>query len=75
MNKEGFYTCKSRKEDKVLYMYNAIVLPQRYQTELLLRSHDQKWHQGICKIYQKVLKCFEWPGKKKVYEKRVNACL
>ena len=57
--------CKRRDEDKVLYKYNAIVLPQLYQTELLFRSHDQMGHQGIDKVYQRILKLFEWPGIKK----------
>ena len=32
LNKDGIVTCKKREEDKVLYKYNAIVLPQLYQT-------------------------------------------
>ena len=62
LNKDGIVACKRREEDKVLYKYNAIVLPQLYQTELLLRSHDQMGHQGIDKVYQRILKLFEWPG-------------
>ena len=53
---------QKREEDRVLYKYNAIVLPQLYQTELLFRSHDQMDHQGIDKVYQRILKRFEWPG-------------
>ena len=34
LNKDGIVACKRREEDKVLYKYNAIVLPQVYQTEL-----------------------------------------
>ena len=34
LNKDGIVACKRREEDKVLYKYNAIVLPQLYQTEL-----------------------------------------
>ena len=37
LNKDGIVACKRRDEDKVLYKYNAIVLPQLYQTELLFR--------------------------------------
>ena len=66
---------RRRDEDKVLYKYNAIVLPQLYQTELLFRSHDQMGHQGIDKVYQRILKRFEWPGMKKACEKWVTACL
>ena len=51
------------------------MLPQLYQTELLLRSHDQMGNQGIDKIYQRILKRFEWPGMKKACEKWVTACL
>ena len=67
--------CKRREEDKVLYKYNAIVLPQLYQTELLIRFHDQMGHQGIDKVYQRILKRFEWPGMKNACEKWVTACL
>ena len=62
LNKDGIVACRRREEDKVLYKYNAIVLPQLYQTELLFRSHDQMGHQGIDKVYQRILKRFEWPG-------------
>ena len=66
LNKDGgIVACKRREEDKVLYKYNAIVLPQLYQTELLFRSHDQMGHQGIDKVYQRILKRFEWPGMKR----------
>ena len=61
-NRDGIVACKRREADKVLYKYNAIVLPQLYQTELLFRSHDQMGHQGIDK---RILKRFEWPGLKK----------
>ena len=49
LSKDGIVVCKRREEDKVLYKYNAIVLPQLYQTELLFRSYDQMGHQGIDK--------------------------
>ena len=75
LNKDGIVACKRREEDKVLYKYNAIVLPQLYQTELLFRSHDHMGHQGIDKVYQRILKRFEWPGMKKACEKWVTACL
>ena len=65
LNKDGIVACKRREEDKVLYKYNAIVLPQLYQTELLFRSLDQMGLQGIDKVYQRVVKRFEWPGMKK----------
>ena len=32
-------------------------------------------HQGIDKVYQRILKRFEWPGMKKACEKWVTACL
>ena len=64
-NKDGIVACKRRDEDKVLYNYKAIVLAQLYQTEHLFRSHDQMGHQGIDKVYQRILKHFEWPGMKR----------
>ena len=75
LNKDGIVAYRRRKEDKVLYRYNAIVLSQLYQTELLFRSHDQMGHQGIDKVYQRILKRFGWPGMKKACEKWVTACL
>ena len=75
LNKDGIVACKRRDEDKVLYKYNAIVLPQLYQTELLFRSHNQMGHQGIDKVYQRILKRFEWSRMKKACEKWVTACL
>ena len=65
LNKDGIVACKRREEDRVLYKYNAIVLPQLYKTELLFRSHDQMDYQGIDKIYQRILKRFEWPWNEK----------
>ena len=71
LNKDGIVACKRREEDKVLYKYNAIVLPQLYQTELLFRSDGPSRDQ----VYQRILKRFEWPGMKKACEKWVAACL
>ena len=51
------------------------MLPELYQTELLFRSHDQMGHQGMDKVYQRILKRFEWPGMKKACEKWVTGCL
>ena len=75
LNKDGIVACKRRDEDKVLYKYNAIVLPQLYQTDFLFRSHDHMGHQGIDKVYKKILKRFERPGMNKACEKWVKACL
>ena len=75
MNKDGIVACKRKEEDKVLYKYNSIVLPQLYQTALLFRSHDQMGHQGVDKVYNRIQKRFEWPGLKKACEKWIAACL
>ena len=72
LNKDGIVACKRREEDKVMCEYNAIVLPQLYQTELLFSSHDQMGYQGIDKLYQRTLECFEWSGMKKSCEKGPN---
>ena len=74
LNKDGIVACKRKEEDKVLYKYNSIVLPQLYQTELLFRSHDQMGHQGVDKVYNRIQKRFEWPGLKKACEKWIAAC-
>ena len=75
LNMDGIVSCKRREEDKVLYKYNAIVLPQLYQKKFLFRSHDQMYHQGIDKVYQRNLKRFEWPAMEKACKKGVTACL
>ena len=59
LNKDGIVACKKREEDKILYKYIAIVLPQLCLTELLLRSLDQMGHEGLDKVYQRILKRFE----------------
>ena len=75
LKKDGIIACKQKEEDKVLYKYNSIVLPQLCQTELLFRSHDQMGHQGVDKVYNRIQKRFEWPGLKKACEKWISACL
>ena len=67
--------CKPKEEDKVLYKYNSLVLPQLYQTELLFRSHDQMGHQGVDKVYDRIQKRFDWPCLKKACEKWISTCL
>ena len=75
LNRDGIVACKRKEEDKLLYKYNSLVLPQLYQTELLFRSHDQMGHQGVDKVYNRIQKRFEWPGLKKACEKWISACL
>ena len=74
LNKNGIVACKRKEEDKVLYKYNSIVLPQLYQTELLFRSYDQMGHQGVDKVYNRIQKRFEWPGLKIVRSGSPHAC-
>ena len=62
LNMNEIVASKRKEEDKVLYKYNSIVLPQLYQTELLFRSHDQTGHQGVDKVCNRIQKRFEWPG-------------
>ena len=66
LNKDRIVACKGKEEDKVLYRYNLIVLPQLY---------DQIGHQGVDKVYIRIQKRFEWPGLKKASEKWISACL
>ena len=75
LSKDGSVACKRREEHKVLYKYNAIVLAQLYQTELFFRSHDRMGHQGINKVYQSILKRFEWLESEKACENWVTSCL
>ena len=75
LNTDGIVACKCIEEDKALYKYNSIVLPQLYQTELLFRSHDQMGHQGVDKVYNRIQKRFEWPGLKKACENWISACM
>ena len=67
--------CKRKDEEKILHNHNLIILPQLYQTEVLFRLHDQKGHQWIDKVQQRILHRFDWPGLRKACERWVNACL
>ena len=59
LNQDGRVACKRREEDKVMYKYTAIMLPQFYQTKFLFRSHEQMGHQGIDKVYRRIMKSCE----------------
>ena len=54
---------------------NLIILPQLYQTEVLLWSQDQMGHQGIDKVQQRKLHRFDWLCMRKACESWVKACL
>ena len=75
LNKDRIVDCKMREENKVLYKSIAIVLPQLYQREVLFRSRDQMGHQGIDKVYQRILKRFDWSGMKKACERWITSSL
>ena len=53
-NEDGLVTCKRKEEHNVLNMYNSIVLPQLYRTELLFGSLDQMAHQVVDKAYNRI---------------------
>ena len=72
---DGVVTCWRKDEEKILHKHNLIILPQLYQTEVLLRLHDQMGHQGIDKVQHRILHRFDWPGLRKACEKWMNACL
>ena len=72
---DGVVACKRKEEEKFLHKHNLIILPQLYQTEVLVRSHNQMGHQGIDKVQQRILHRFDWPGLRKACERWVNACL
>ena len=75
MNKDGIVARKRKEADKVLNKNNSIVLPQLYQTELLLLSRDQTGYQGVDKGYNRIPKRFEWPGlKRPVRNLIMHAC-
>ena len=71
---DGVVACRRRDEEKILHKHNPIMLPQLYQTQVLIRSHDQMGHQGIDKVQQRILYRFDWPGMRKICESCVNAC-
>ena len=75
LNKNGFVASNRKEEDRVLFNYNPIVLPQLYQTELRFRSHDQMGQQVVDKVNNRIKKLFEWPGLKKACENWFSACL
>ena len=57
INREGILAWNRREEDKVLYNYNAIVLPQLYQTGLLFRSNDYVGYHRVDRMKQNGLEC------------------
>ena len=59
LNKNGIVACKRREKNQVISKNNAEVLRRLYQTELLFKSQDQTGHQGIDKVYQRIMKRFE----------------
>ena len=69
LKKDEIVACKSKEEEKVLYKYNTIELPELYQTELLSHSHEQIGHQGVDKVHNWIQKRFERPGLKNASEK------
>ena len=75
LKKDGIVACKRKEEEKVLYKYSSIVLPQLYQTKLLFCSNDHMGHQGVEKVYNRIQKRLEWPVLKKACEKWISACL
>ena len=76
ISEQGWDCClrKKRREQGPVQI-QRYTLPQFYQKDLSFRSHDQMGLQGIDKIYQRILKRFEWPVAKKACEKWVTACL
>ena len=72
---DGVVACRRKDEGTILPKLNLIILPQLYQTEVLLRSHDHMGHQGIDKVQQRILHRFDWRGLRKDSERWVNASL
>ena len=70
---DGVVACRRKDEEKILHRHNLIILPQLYQTEVLIRLHDQMGHQGI-NVQQRILHRFDWPGLRKACESWVIAC-
>ena len=56
---DGAVACMRKDKEKILHKHNLIILPQLYQTEVLLRSHDKMGHQGIDKVQQRILHRFD----------------
>ena len=59
---DSVVACRRKDEEKILKKHNLIIPPQLYQTDVLIRSHDQMGHQGIDKVQQRILHRFDWPG-------------
>ena len=56
---DGVVACMRKDEEKILHKHNLNILPQLYQTEVLLRSHGQMGHQGIDKVPPRILHRFD----------------
>jgi hypothetical protein len=58
INKEDILICKRKPKEEVQFEFDAIVLPQLYQTEALYRAHDQQAHQGMEKVTHRIRQRF-----------------
>ncbi|KAM7406893.1 hypothetical protein PAMA_002878 [Pampus argenteus] len=55
---------------------NQVVVPQRFQPEVLKLAHDNllAGHLGVNKTYDRVLRCFFWPGLKADVRNHCRTC-
>ena len=62
LNEQDILIYRRTSEEKVSFDYDAIVLPQLYQAEVIFRAHEQEAHQGVKKVTARIQQRFIWPG-------------
>ena len=75
LNEEDVLFYKRTCEEKVSFDYDAIVLPQLYQAEVIFRAHDQEAHQGVNKVTARIQHRFIWPGMHSAIKKWINLAM
>ena len=62
LNEHDILIYRRTSEEKVSFDYDAIVLPQLYQAEVIFRALDQEAHQGVNKVKTRIQQRFICPG-------------
>ena len=74
INEQDILVYKSTPEERVSFDYDAIVLPQLDQAEVVFRAYDQGAHHGVNKVTARVQQRFIWPVMHSAIKKWVKFC-
>ena len=74
LNEQDILIYRRTSEEKIGFDYDAIVLPQLYQAEVIFKTHDQEAHQGVNKVTARIQQRFIWPGMHSTIKKEIKSC-